>query len=191
MLRLTLILLIAGCPLWAGNPATGGQGKEFKAFSLESYFSCEVPQKWQLVQKADQERMGVFKIGLIAPNAEKIPVAVYVSYFSKANKYFKDYKDYVDSNSADDTGIAAQTDKYGPVKAKDLNKRKAFEFDREEKQYLHPDSKSDGSVILKEKFYVLPAKEGFFVMRFSAPKAVFLKHLPVFERVARTFKGLP
>ena len=52
-------------------------------------------------------------------------------------------------------------------------------------------SKSDESVMLKEKFYVLPAKNGFFVFRFSAPRAVFSEHLPVFERVTRTSKGLP
>jgi hypothetical protein len=180
---------MTGCPLWAGKPVPAAIGQDFKAFSLDGYFSCEVPKKWQLEKKADQERMGVYKIELIAPNVEKIPVTLYVSYFSKGNKYFKDYKDYVDSNSQDD--MAAATDKYSPVTTKALNKRKAFEFDREEKQYLHPESKSDESVMLKEKFYVLPAKDGFFVMHFSAPKAVFSKHLPVFERVARTFKGLP
>lgn len=118
-------------------------------------------------------------------------MTLYVSYFSKTNKYFKDYKDYVDSNSTDDLGIAPETDKYGPVKTTALGKRKAFEFEREEKEYLHPESKSDESVMLKEKFYVLPAKAGFFVMHFSAPKDIFSKHLPVFERVARTFKGRP
>jgi len=164
------------------------EGEGFKAFSRDGYFSCEVPENWRLEKKADQERMGVFQIELIAPDAEKVPVTLYVSYFSKGNKYFKDYNDYVDSNSQDD--MAAATDKYSPVTTKTLDKRKAFEFDREEKHYLHPESKSDESVILKEKFYVLPAKEGFFVMHFSAPKDIFLKHLPVLERVARTFKGL-
>ena len=189
MFRLTLILLMTGAPLWAAKPAAGVQGKEFKAFSIDGYFSCDVPQKWQLEKKTDQEKMGVYKIELIAPDAQKVPVTLYVSYFSNGNKYFKDYKDYVDSNSQDD--MAAATDKYSPVTDKILNKRKAFAFDREEKHYLHPDNKSDESVILKEKFYVLPAKEGFFVMHFSAPKEVYSKHLPVFERVARTFKGRP
>ncbi|HAH32724.1 MAG TPA: hypothetical protein DCL44_10470 [Elusimicrobia bacterium] len=189
MLKLVLILLMTGAPLWAAKPASGAQGKEFKTFSMDGYFSCEVPLKWQLEKKAEQERMGVFKIALAAPGGEKSPVTVYVSYFSKGNKYFKDYKDYVDSNSQDD--MAAATDKYSPVTNKALNKRKALEFDREEKRYLHPESKSDESVTLKEKFYVLPAKDGFFVMHFSAPKAVYLKHLPVFEHVARTFKGRP
>jgi tetratricopeptide (TPR) repeat protein len=163
---------------------------EFKLYVMDNNcFSCEVPQKWQLERKVDQERMGVFKIELISPGAGKVPVVIYVSYFSKTNKYFKDYKDYVDGNSKDD--MAAETDRHSPVKGKVLNQRQAFEFDREEKQYLHPDSKSDESVILKEKFYVLPAKEGFFVMHFSAPKAIFAKHLPVFEHLARTFKGRP
>lgn len=36
------------------------EGQDFKAFSLDGYFSCEVPKKWQLEKKANQERMGVF-----------------------------------------------------------------------------------------------------------------------------------
>jgi len=95
------------------------------------------------------------------------------------------------SNSTDELGIAPETDKYGPVKTMALGKRKAFAFEREKREHLHPESTSDESVMLKEKFYVMPAKEGFFVFHFSAPKAVFAKHLPVFERVARTFKGIP
>ena len=192
MSRLALILLITGCPLWAAKPAPVVPAKEFKAFSLDGYFSCEVPQKWQLSHDADKEqKSGVFQIELTGPHSEKVPVTAYVSYFSKTNKYFKDYKDYVNSNSTDDLGIAPKTDKYGPVKTTALGKRRAFEFEREKKEYLHPESKSDDSVMLREKFYVLPAKDGFFVFHFSAPKAVFSKHLPVFERVARTFKGLP
>jgi hypothetical protein len=182
---------MTGGPLWAAKPAVVTQAKEFKAFALDGYFSCEVPRKWQLSRDTAEQRKGVFQIELTGPRAEKVPVTAYVSYFSKENKYFKGYKDYVDSNSTDDLGIAPETDKYGPVKTIVLGKRRAFEFEREKKEYLHPDSKSDESVMLKEKFYVLPAKDGFFVFHFSAPKAVFSKHLPVFERVARTFKGLP
>ena len=191
MLRITLILLMTGGQLWAAKPATDAQAKEFKAFSLESYFSCEVSQKWQLSRDAEEQRRGVFQIELMGPHSEKVPVTAYVSYFSKNNVYFENYKDYVDRNSTDGLGIAADTDSYGPVKITTLGGRKAFAFEREKKKHLHPESKSDESVILKEKFYVLPAKDGFFVLHFSAPKAVFSKHLPVFEHVARTFKGLP
>lgn len=191
MLRLTLVLLMIGCPQWAGNPASGSQAEEFKTFSLNGYFSCEVPQGWQLLRDDKEQRRGVFQIELIAPGEGPALMTLYVSYFTKDNIYFKDYQDYVESNSTDDLGIAAETDKYGPVRTTALSGRKAFEFEREQKEYLHPESPSDESVILKEKFYVLPAREGFFVMHFSAPKAVYAKHLPVFDRVARTFKGRP
>ena len=56
-------------------------------------------------------------------------------------------------------------------------------------EYLHPESKSDESVQMKEKMYVLPAKDGFYVLKFSAPKTAFAANLPVFEKIARSFKG--
>ena len=182
---LVLVALLVG----SGSGADVDLAEEFKTFSLDGYFSCEVPQGWQLLRDDKEQRRGVFQIELIAPGEGPALMTIYVSYFSEDNIYFKDYQDYVESNSTDDLGIAAETDKYGPVSTTALSGRKAFEFEREQKEYLHPESPSDESVILKEKFYVLPAREGFFVMHFSAPKAVYEKRLPVFDRVARTFKG--
>ena len=57
--------------------------------------------------------------------------------------------------------------------------------------YLHPQSKSDESMQLAEKQYVLPAKEGFYVLHISAPKAVFPESVQVFEKIAESFKGQP
>ena len=69
--------------------------------------------------------------------------------------------------------------------------RRAFELAREKLVFLHPETKSDESVQLKEKIYVLPAKAGFYVLHFSAEKPAFEESLPVFEKVAKSFKGKP
>jgi hypothetical protein len=37
----------------------------------------------------------------------------------------------------------------------------------------------------------MPAKEGFYVLHLSAPKAVFPETVQVFEKIADSFKGLP
>jgi len=45
-------------------------------------------------------------------------------------------------------------------------------------------------VRVREKFYVLPAKEGFFVLHYYSPASVFNKYLPVFKKLISTFTPL-
>ena len=173
----------------AGSPFKPQAAGESAQVSVDGYFSCEAPKKWKLERKKDQRRMGVFKIELISPYQEKTPTTIYMSYFAADNKYFKDAADYIESNSQDE--MAAPGDVYGPVKAVVVAGRKGSAFDREEKRFLRPDSKSGESARVKEKFYVLPAKAGFYVMHFSAVKEAFARHLPVFEKAAASFSGRP
>ncbi|MGZ8896158.1 MAG: hypothetical protein ACXW3H_08120, partial [Candidatus Aminicenantales bacterium] len=78
---------------------------------------------------------------------------------------------------------------YGPVQATKLGGTKAFELRRERMVYLHPESKSDESASLKEMLYVVPMNDGsFYVLQYTAEAAVFEEYLPVFERVAASFK---
>jgi polyhydroxyalkanoate synthesis regulator protein len=157
------------------------------------YFSCSIPDSWALErdQKRD-ERYKIYEIQLLAPKADKAPTSIFVSFFAKDNADFNDYQDYIDSNSKNALGeTKSARENYEPVKKMKLGGRAAFELSSEAMKYLHPQSKSDESVQLKTKMYVLPAKEGFYVLRFSAAKTAFLEHQAVFEKIAKSFKGNP
>ena len=80
---------------------------------------------------------------------------------------------------------------FEPAKDIKLSGRKALLLSRERMVSLHPKSKSDETVQLKEKLYVLPAQDGFYVLHFSAQKTAFIANLPVFEKIAKSFKGKP
>jgi len=70
-----------------------------------------------------------------------------------------------------------------------MSGRDAFELTRERMVFLHPEGKADDSVQLEEKMYVLPAKEGFYVLHFRSPGTLFSKYSPVFEHICKTFMG--
>jgi hypothetical protein len=155
------------------------------------YFSCSIPAAWTLErEKEKDEEYRIFEIQLLAPGENKAPASVFVSYYARDNEDFAGYEDFIGRNSKNALGeTSSAREKYEPVGKIKLGGRRAFALAREKMVFLHPESKSDESVWLKEKMYVLPAKEGFYVLHFSAPKDLFMENLPVFEKIAKSFKG--
>lgn len=189
-----LVLCLSAGILCAGGyqPAQKDAAPQFKKYSMDrGYFSCGVPAGWALQREQERdEEYKIFEIQLLAPGGEKVPVSAFVSYYSKDNEDFDGYEDYIERNSRNALGeTRSATENYEPVKKITLGGRKGFELSNEVLEYLHPETKSDESVRLKEKIYVLPAKAGFYVIRFNAPNDAFLKNLPVFEKIAKSFKG--
>ena len=175
-------------------PKARAAAAQYKAYEMDNkYFTCVIPADWSLERDKDRdEQYKIYEIQLLAPKGGKAPTSISVVYYAAESEDFDGYQDYMDRNSSNALGeTKSERENYFPVKKTTLGKRKAFELGSETTEYLHPESKSDESVELKEKMYVLPAKEGFYVLKFSALKAAFAENLPVFEKVARSFKGKP
>lgn len=153
-------------------------------------FTCQVPAGWEASRdQASEEKNKIYELQLLGPRAEKAPVMIYAAYYAKDNKEFKTYSEFTARNAKDAIGrTETPTRKYSPVKETVLNGMKALTFERTVKEFLHPESDSEESVRVKETFYVLPAKEGFFVLHYYAPVSVYDKHLPVFKKLIATFK---
>jgi len=174
--------------------AAKAAAKQFKKYTMDNdYFSCAIPAAWTLEREKDKdEEYKIYEIQLLAPETGKAPTSIFVSYYAKENEDFAGYQDFIDRNSKNVAGeTKSERETFEPVKKTVLGGRQGFELARVRLVYLHPESKSDESVKLKEKLYVLPAKEGFYVLNFSAPEVSFLKHLKVFEQVASSFKAKP
>ncbi len=151
-------------------------------------FTCVLPADWS--RQDDERKPGdkTYQLLLLGPRAEHAPVMIFVSFFGAGNDDFKDYADFVTRNTADFFSDKPKAE----ARKITLNGRNALTFEFEEKTFLHPESKSDESVMIREKFYVLLAKDraGFFVLHYSAPSSVFAGHLPVFEQIAKSFEIL-
>ena len=148
-------------------------------------FTCALPADWS--RQDDERKPGdqTYELLLLGPRAENAPVMIFVSFFGAGNNEFKDYADFVTRNTTDLWSDQPKAE----ARKITLHGRNALTFEFEQRTFLHPESKSDESVVIREKFYVLLAKDrvGFFVLHYSAPKSVFAEHLPVFERVANSF----
>lgn len=191
LLTLSMVsLMAAAC---AGAQAKG-KAAQFKNFAMDNnYFSCLVPANWSLERdKEKDEEYKIYEIELFSPKTGKVSTSVRVAYYAGNNEDFNGYEDFVKSNSRNILGeTKSKRENYEPAENVTLAGRKAVMLSRERMVFLHPTTKSDESVLLKEKHYVLPAKDGFYVLHFSAPKEAFLANLKVFEKVAKSFKGLP
>lgn len=191
-----IVLTVSMLSFMAAAACAGAQAGRlaYKAFSMDNnYFSCQVPEAWSQERDAEKDaEYKIYEVQLIAPKAAKAPTSIFISYFAKDNEDFNGYEDFIRRNSknvAGETKTARET--YEKPKNIILGGRKAVLLARDRMVYLHPESKSDESVRLKEKLYVVPAKEGFYVLHFSAEAAAFAGNLAVFEKVAKSFKGLP
>ena len=183
-------LLLSAVNAWAVSEEARQPKDEYLYFKMENnYFSCEIPKNWELKRNREKEqKSNIYKIELLGPRAENAPILIYAAHYRKGSATFADYKDFIERNSKNILGeTKSDTEKFSPVTETSLAGKKAFEFDREIKEYLHPESNSEESVVIKEKFYVIPAKEGFFVLHYYAPKAAFVQHLSVFNHIACTF----
>lgn len=154
----------------------------------QNYFSCDIPANWELIRDKDKdEDYKIYEIQLVKGSA-----SIFVSYYAADNEDFNGYRDFMKRNSANVLGeTRSARENYEPVREITIGGRKGFELARERLVYLHPQSKSDESMSLKEKQYVLPAKTGFYVLHLSTPKAIFPETMQVFEKIADSFKGMP
>jgi hypothetical protein len=184
--------------IMAASACAGAQSKakaaKFTPYAMDNkYFSCLVPSDWSLERDKDRdEEYRIYEIQLLGPGAGKAPTSIFVSYYAKDNEDFNGHEDFVKRNSRNVAGeTKTSRELFEPVKKITLAGRSGLELSRERKVFLFPQSKSDESVQLKEKLYVLPSKEGFYVLHFSAEKTAFISNLAVFEKVAKSFKGLP
>lgn len=192
MIKILLALsLLSGGAFSADKPTHKNTGADFTRFKMvPEYFSCDIPKTWTSRRDPEREQKNrVYKLELTAPGTYKAPVTIYAVYYSTGNTVFKNYTDFIERNSKNILGeTQSDTEKFSPVKQISLNGKKAFEFESEIQEYLHPESKSDEAVVIKEKFYVIPSSSGFFALRYYAPKSSFNRHLGVFKRISSTFK---
>lgn len=161
------------------------------------YLSCLIPTSWDMNNTPDEDdEWKIYEIKLSASRDKaKIKSGINLSYFSPDNSdIFNGYEDFINANSKNLVlrgKTKTKDETYEPVKEITLAGRKAYIVARNCKEFLHLNSKyNDDFVMKKEKMYVLPAKEGFYVIGYAADENVFDADLKVFEKVASSFVGV-
>jgi len=188
------IILFSLCsPAAAATKNVKRAKMQFKTFQMDKkIFSCLLPENWEIKKSSPRKmKKGVFGVEVLGPREEDAPVMGQITFYSEKNPYFKDYKDFIERNSRDIFGEKGDGEsKYGPVKKIRLNKRFAFKFENQIKEYIEPESKSDEYVLLKEKYYVIPSKKGFHVLHFTVSKDKYYKYYRTFNKITLSFRGI-
>lgn len=155
------------------------------------YFSCDIPNGWDLERDKDSdEEYRIYEIVLSRPAEGQLPATIGVSYYAEDNEDFTGYQNFLARNSQNAVGeMQNSREKYGPVREIRLGGGSGFELERDRLIYLFPDSRSDASAEIRELIYVLPAATGgFYVLHYSAPLDAFEGLLPIFRKVAASFR---
>lgn len=181
--------------LAAAAPA-GAAGKAAAAYTRYAvdggYFECDLPEDWKIGRDRIADNVEkVYGAEAVGPRTkEGAPVRISVDYYSKENTLFKDGADYLDRN-AKEGPVKIKENRYGPVKALAAAGLAGKIFERESSIYLPPGNPMASRVPVKEKVAVLTANEGFYVLRYYAPAALYQKHLPAYDRLLKSFKAGP
>jgi hypothetical protein len=184
---------------------------DYKPVDVGSYFSCDVPPDWSRVEGtgfglSDEEKK-TYGITLGAPESGEIPVRISLYYYAEGNLMYKSVDHYLNLFAKPALGVALEGSSYNEVTPAKVGSRDGMMFERLKQEFvpLHNSLDVPGSpgregivyerrremmaraVPVKERFMLLPAKAGFYALRYSAPADKFVKYLPVFEQVTKRF----
>jgi hypothetical protein len=121
---------------------------------------------------------------------EGLPVRITVDYFAGDNAVHKGADAYVAAHSRHNQALRMPGEKYGPVSGVELGGRRGRAFERETFSFWPPDHPQARKTPMRERFVVLPAKEGFYALSYSAPASLYEKHRADFEAVLGSFTPL-
>ena len=183
----------------------------FKAVEVGSYFSCDIPPDWSRVEGtgfglSDEEKK-TYGITLGAPESVEIPIRISLYYYAEGNLMYKSVDHYLNLFAKPALGAALEGSSYGEVTPAKVGSRDGMMFERLKHEFVPLHKRLDLSdspgregivyerrgemmaraVPVKERFMLLPAKSGFYALRYSAPADKFAKHLPVFEQLTKRF----
>jgi hypothetical protein len=190
----------------------GGQPSSRESFYLyqaEDHFTCEVPAGWSKEEHhsgLSPDEKKVYGIILNGPGFGAVPIKIDLHYYAAGNLLYRSPEHYIKVFSQPSLGIALEGDQYGPVTEVIVFARVAKTFERLKNLYTAdpvlglPYDKAgkvyeQGEMMAKpfpvrEQFVVVPAEEGFYALRYSAPAEHFIKFIDLFVRVKQSFHPL-
>ncbi|HOX21912.1 MAG TPA: hypothetical protein PLL10_00495 [Elusimicrobiales bacterium] len=154
---------------------------------VEGVCSFEVPQNWQLEPAPYVKQTGVPGITASAPgiSAEQL-ASISVSYYPPNNKIYGSSTAYISKQT--EPGLSPVGRKVGKPQPARLGALEASVMELETLLLYPPEALSPKKVPVKEKIVVADAGKGFFVVRCSAAKSLYVRMSKHFDAALRTFK---
>ena len=187
---LALAVLVAPAAALAADA-----GKEAGMTHTETgYFEVRFPAGWQKTEApfglsdAEKKVYGAEVSG--ERDADGLAPKISVRYYAPGNLLHKTAEKFIRTHSRPALGAALDGQKYSSVKRGLAGRQYARVFDRKIFDFTPQESLHPKKIAVYEKFHVVPVKDGFFVLRYSAPAARAKAHLRDYAAVVASFKPL-
>lgn len=181
----TLALLIALSP---GARAVPPESPAMEQFICDgNFFKALVPAEWEKSEEiliGRQEKQ--YGVDLSAPGGPPSPASISLLYYAQDHARFKTWEKYISTQRATKNRIKGEAS--GQMKDTVVNNRHAKTFDKRSYDMVPPYSPKAVKVEMFERFLVVPAKKGFYVLSFKSAKPDAKRYLGTFESVLRSFK---
>ncbi|MBT1075620.1 hypothetical protein [Geobacter grbiciae] len=174
----------------------------FVTVEVGDYFTCDIPPDWSRFDNygsgfgLSNEEKKTYGFYLNAPSQGGIPVTMAIFYYAEGNLMYKSVDRYIRTHAP------LEGSNSGGVKPAMVAGRKGMVFESVRSQ-IDPGSLGNAvsddprvhirpglnarRLSVRERFMVLPAKPGFYALRYTAPEGKFREFLPVFEKVTQRF----
>jgi hypothetical protein len=188
---------------WNGKAYGNEKPEAFEEYIAEgNTFKCLLPKGWSRYEAPDYSRDArkVYGIEVQQGNSEH-RIGISVKYYAGDNKLHKSAEKFIRMHSMPVFGgPEKEGERYGPVKEILIRgvKAKTFERGRYEfedhiynpvsRKYYEP--MNPRKFPMDERYIVIPAKEGFYALRYKASPDAFKSHEGIFQRVLESFEPL-
>ncbi len=158
------------------------------------YFSVDIPAGWEKVETMfglSQEEKKVYGANfLAAADKDGLAPMISVHYYAPGNIVHRTAEKFIKLHAESVFGVALNGEKYGPVKEGLVCKRRAKIFERNTFEFVPPESIKQKKIPVYEKFAVVPAKEGFYVLSLYSPGEDPKANLKAYGSALASFKPL-
>jgi len=183
------LALSAGAPRSVMPDKPSGE----KYVSEGGYFKCVLPKGWPAVRSMGQPASAkkIYGVDLTgSAGTDGIAPSISVKYYAKGNTLFRSAGEFIKIHSKPIAGLGLEGDKYSSVTATTVSGRAAGRFERQKSDFAMPRRVENKKVPVFERYIVLPAKEGFFVLSYYSVFSEAKAGLPVFEGEVKSFEPL-
>lgn len=164
-----------------------------QTYTEGKYFTVNVPSGWVKKDEAlgltDAEKK-VYGAEFFGPQAGKFAVRIGVQYYAPGNLVQPTSEKFIKLHSKPALGVNLNGKVYGKVAKGKAGNYYAKVFERKTFEYDPPTALHPNKIHIYEKFYVVPVKRGFFVLRYYAPMDLAKANLKQYEALVASFKPL-
>ncbi|MFH1830613.1 MAG: hypothetical protein ABH871_07545 [Pseudomonadota bacterium] len=160
----------------------------------KGYFTVEIPAGWLKADVAfglSQEKKKVYGANfLAASDSDGLAPRISVHYYAQGNLLHKTADKFIRTHSEPVLGATDDGRYYSPVKKGLVGKYHAKVFECNTFEYIPPESIDQKKIPVYEKFAVVPAKAGFYVLSLYSPMETSKANLKAYKSVLASFKAL-